>query len=87
MTRTPPPGILYRNKHGHNYAVVVAMALGEYRQVHDAALHPPREVHFNPAEKPPETSIRGLTVYANKDVRPGHIRVTACAVEEMETAK
>ena len=77
-------GILYQNKKHQPAAVAVAMAKREYEVASHTQGFPAKEVYFNPDEAPEEAVISGLTVYTDRSIKPGHIRVTTNVVEYAE---
>lgn len=77
-------GILFFNRKKQPAEVAVRMALGEYRMAGHTQGYPPREVYFHPDEAPEAAVIAGLTVYTDRQIRPGHVRVTTNVVEYIE---
>ncbi|GIK42415.1 MAG: hypothetical protein BroJett011_62480 [Chloroflexota bacterium] len=77
-------GILFFNRKHQPAAIAVRMALAEYRAAPHTQGYAPREVYFHPDECPEAAVITGLTVYTDRQIRPGHVRVTTNVVEYVE---
>jgi hypothetical protein len=76
--------VLFFNRKRQPAEVAVRMALAEYRAAGHTQGYPPKEVYFHPDECPESAVIAGLTVYTDRQIKPGHIRVTTNKVEYVE---
>ena len=86
--RPPTPagikrGVLFFNQKKRPPQVGARMALALYQAAEHTQGYPAREVYFHPDEAPEEATIAGLTVYTDKFMRPGHIRVTTDIAEAL----
>lgn len=69
-------GILFDNRQRLPLASAVQAAVRRFKQADHLRGLFPAELHFPPAELPPNLEIDGLSVLPDTYVRPGFIRVT-----------
>lgn len=79
-------GLLFVNQHNHSPHGAVRLALHQFKKASHLQGYTAEEARFNPAEKPEEETIAGLTVVADARVDPGRIRITTGELPDLEYA-